>query len=179
MPIASVRLGVRARRAYALTGLVALGACEAEAPPPAEEAPLAFAPALGVDLAVMERSGTGLHTRVLAEGEGEPAAEGAPMAVEYEGFLPDGTRFDASAPGQPLQVVLGETGLIPGFTEGLRGLRPGGSRLLVIPPELAYGDRGVPGAIPGGATLVFRIRRVDGIGAEPAGPAAPQGPEAG
>jgi peptidylprolyl isomerase len=116
-----------------------------------------------VDLAAMTRSQTGLYSRVLAEGQGEPATNGTRLLVEYTGSFPDGRQFDASAPGQPLEVEIGETPLIPGFTEGLQGIRPGESRLLVIPPEIGYGERGSPPVIPANATLVFRIRRVDGV----------------
>jgi peptidylprolyl isomerase len=135
---------------------------------------LTFAPALGVDLASMDRSQTGLYSQVLAEGQGEPATTGTRVLVEYTGSFPDGRQFDASPAGQPFDVTIGETRLIPGFTEGLMGIRPGESRLLVIPPEIGYGDRGAGEVVPPGATLVFRIRRADG--APPAGGAPPPPP---
>ena len=121
-----------------------------------------FAPELGVELAAMERSPTGLYTRVLEEGGGEPAAGGDAIAVHYTGWLSDGTRFDSSEGNEPLPVIVGETPLIDGFTEGVRGIRSGESRLLVIPPELGYGAAGAGRDISGGATLVFRVHRVDG-----------------
>jgi FKBP-type peptidyl-prolyl cis-trans isomerase FkpA len=139
----------------------------AEAPASGE---MTFAPALGVDLASMTRSQTGLYSQVLEQGQGEPATNGTRLLVEYAGSFPDGRQFDASRPGEPFEVILGQTGLIPGFVEGLQGIRPGESRLLVIPPELGYGDRGAGDAVPPGATLVFRIKRVDGMA--PAGDSA-------
>lgn len=135
--------------------------------PPAEIA-TEYAPSLGVDLATMQQSPTGLYTQVLEEGEGEPAANGSSLSLEYTGYLQDGTRFDASAPGEPFEIVLGETSLIPGFTEGLQGMRPGESRLLVIPPALAYGSESPAEIIPSNATLVFRVRRADGVGSSAA-----------
>jgi hypothetical protein len=158
----------RARYAAALASLTfTLAAC-GDAPP--AEIATEYAPSLGVDLATMQQSPTGLYTQVLEQGEGAPATNGNPLSVEYTGYLPDGTQFDASAPGQPFQIVLGETSLIPGFTEGLEGIRPGESRLLVIPPDLAYGSESPAEIIPPNATLVFRVRRADG--APPADSAA-------
>lgn len=102
----------------------------------------------------------------LAPGTGRAAAIGMQLVVHYTGWLHDpaapggrGHQFDSSrARGQPFGFVLGEGRVIPGWEQGCAGMQVGGRRRLVIPPELAYGERGVgDGLIPPGATLVFEI----------------------
>lgn len=92
----------------------------------------------------------------LVEGEGEAVEPGATVTTHYVGVLWDGgEQFDASWDrGEPAQFPLG--GVIEGWQEGIPGMKVGGRRLLVIPPDLAYGDTPPPG-IPPGATLVFVI----------------------
>jgi FKBP-type peptidyl-prolyl cis-trans isomerase len=119
-----------------------------------------FDPSLDVDLSAMTLSPTGLYSKVLTEGDGEAATVGVRIAIAFTAYLPDGTKFSESAPDEPFEVDLGEDVMIPGFFEGLLGIRIGESRLLVIPPDLAYGVRGVDGVIQPGATLVFRVERV-------------------
>ena len=79
--------------------------------------------------------------------------------MDYTGWTRNGRRFDSSEARGPLDVVLGEGTVIPGFEEGLEGMRLGEQRLLVIPHELAYGSRRI-GDIPPYAILVFRIELV-------------------
>ncbi len=117
-----------------------------------------FAPSLGVELSAMTRTATGLYLRDLVEGEGPLAAAGDEIVVGYTGWLPDGRAFDGTAASTPARFQL--QGLIPGWQEGIPGMRPGGVRLLVIPPSLAYGNAG-SGPIPPRSTLVFRVELVD------------------
>ena len=108
----------------------------------------------------MTRSATGLYYLDEAEGTGEPARAGNAVEVHYSGWLPDGRPFDSSLDrGQPFTVpAIGSGMVIRGWEEGLQGMRPGGRRLLVIPPDLAYGEAGAGGGvIPPNATLVFRV----------------------
>ncbi|MBI5152989.1 MAG: FKBP-type peptidyl-prolyl cis-trans isomerase [Parcubacteria group bacterium] len=78
--------------------------------------------------------------------------------VNYRGVLADGVQFDSSYErGQPFSFVLGAGEVIKGWDEGVLGMKVGGKRKLIIPPSLAYGDRGVPKVIPPKATLVFEI----------------------
>ena len=121
-----------------------------------------FDPSLGVDLSAMTRSPSGLYSRVLEKGQGERATTGTSLEIEFTAHLPDGTQFGESVLGEPLEVSLGQTRMIAGFMEGLMGMRPGESRLIVIPPEIGYGTRGVDGVVPPSSTLVFRLKRVDG-----------------
>ena len=79
------------------------------------------------------------------------------VVVGYTGWLPDGRAFDGTSAQNPAQFPL--TGLIAGWQEGLPGMQPGGVRLLVIPPALAYGNQPF-GPIPARSTLVFRVELV-------------------
>jgi peptidylprolyl isomerase len=96
------------------------------------------------------------------EGEGAPAQEGGTVNAHYVGLgWSSGDQFDASWDrGAPLQLPLGR--VIAGWQQGIPGMRPGGRRLLVIPPELAYGASPPPGSgIAPGETLVFVIDLLD------------------
>ena len=135
-----------------------------EAPPPMAEDPseLSYAPELGVDFTALDQTSSGLYMQDLEVGEGEPAEEGEILIVHYTGSLPDGTVFDSSRErDQPFSLPLGAGLVIPGWDEGLVGMRPGGRRLLVIPPHLAYGAEGSPGVIPPNATLVFQVELLE------------------
>ncbi|WP_170826920.1 FKBP-type peptidyl-prolyl cis-trans isomerase [Magnetovibrio blakemorei] len=91
-------------------------------------------------------------------GTGETAVINAKVLVHYTGWLMDGTKFDSSVDrGEPIAFTLGAGQVIPGWEMGLQGMKVGGKRELVIPPELAYGAQGAPGAIPPNATLKFAV----------------------
>lgn len=99
---------------------------------------------------------SGLQMEVLKPGEGASPKTGDAVLLHYEGRLADGTVFDSSvARGQP--AVFGVGDLIPGFNEALTLMKPGGQYRIVIPPALAYGDKGAGGVIPPNAPLEFRI----------------------
>lgn len=103
------------------------------------------------------RTPSGLGVHVLERGTGEKPAANDTVTVRYAGWLIEGKLFDASYPGTatfPLNRV------VRGWTEGLQHVAAGGSVILVIPPELAYGSRGAPPRIGPGATLVFRVELV-------------------
>ena len=91
-------------------------------------------------------------------GTGTEAATGKTVDVHYTGWLTDGTKFDSSVDrGRPFSFRLGAGQVIKGWDQGVAGMKVGGKRRLTIPSQLAYGDRGFPGAIPPGATLVFEV----------------------
>ena len=120
----------------------------------------------------LRRGESGLLTLTLEEGEGPPAEEGDTVRVHYLGCLTDGTKFDASYDrGEPFSFRVGAGRVIRGWDLGVAGMRPGGVRLLRIPPELGYGERGTPGGpIPPDATLLFRVERLaPGASADTAG----------
>jgi len=104
----------------------------------------------------------GLKVEVKKEGEGQAARIGDVVTVHYTGKLEDGKVFDSSlSRGVPFEVTLGEGRVIAGWEKGLLGAKKGSSITLTIPAEMGYGERGVPGVIPGGATLIFDIEVVD------------------
>ena len=98
---------------------------------------------------------SGLMFQVLKVGSGAKPAQGAEVTVNYVGKFLDGKVFDASAQGSPAKFKIGQ--VIEGWNEALRDMKKGEKRLLVIPPELAYGERGYPGAIPPNSFLVFEV----------------------
>lgn len=102
---------------------------------------------------------TELVTEDLIEGEGPEAQEGDQLQIDYLGVLYDtGAEFDTSfGTGMPLPVTLGQGGVIPGFEQGLEGMKAGGRRQIIIPPDLGYGAQGSPPDIPPDATLIFVI----------------------
>ena len=118
----------------------------------------AIAPALRVELAKMTRHPSGLYVLERRRGSGPAADSGRWVTVSYTGWLADGTVIDDTRKeGKPRNVLLGHGRVIPAWEEGLRGMRPGGRRLLVVPPALGYGAAGRPGTVPSRATLVFDI----------------------
>ena len=92
-------------------------------------------------------------------GKGDGVVAGDIVKVDYTGTLADGTVFDSSkkAGGKPFSVVVGIGLVIKGWDQGLIGMKAGGTRKLIIPPSLAYGERGAPGVIPPNSTLTFTI----------------------
>ncbi len=96
---------------------------------------------------------TGLVFRVVTEGEGVMPKDGDRVKLNYRGMLSDGTVFDVT--DEP--AVFDVDRFIPGMTEGLKMMKPGGRYDLVIPAPLAYGEKGVDGFIPAGAALHFIV----------------------
>jgi len=93
-------------------------------------------------------------------GLGTPVKIGDSVQVHYTGKFTDGKKFDSSYDrNEPLSVTVGRRGLIPGFTQGLLGMKVGEKRTITIPPDLGYGARGV-GPIPPNSTLVFDLEMV-------------------
>jgi FKBP-type peptidyl-prolyl cis-trans isomerase len=94
----------------------------------------------------------------LVVGDGAAAEAGKEIIVHYVGWTADGEQFDNSRNrDEPLDFPLGAGHMIAGWEQGLPGMKVGGKRRLVIPPALAYGDKGLGGIIPPGATLVFEV----------------------
>ncbi len=102
---------------------------------------------------------SGLKYEDLVVGTGPMPKQGATVIVHYTGWLTNGKEFDSSVDrNQPFSFVLGRGQVIKGWDEGVASMRVGGKRKLTIPPELAYGSKGFPGAIPPNSTLVFEVR---------------------
>lgn len=119
-----------------------------------------YAPELKVDLSKMTKTPSGLYVLDIQEGSGPAVAAGQKAQVHYTGWFVDGKQFDSSVGGAPLEFAIGQAQVIAGWDEGVAGMKAGGKRRLVVPPDLAYGDQGYPGAIPPGATLVFDVELV-------------------
>lgn len=102
-----------------------------------------------------------LKIEEIVVGEGDEVKDGDWVPVHYTGCLEDGTKFDSSLDrGEPIEFPLGGGMVIPGWEQGIRGMRVGGKRKLVIPPELAYGEDGAGDVIPPNAVLVFDVEVV-------------------
>lgn len=152
---------------------VLLGACGARgpapaAPPPVTDAALAvaqgevertvFAEELNVVLLAMTRLSTGIYYRDVEEGTGVPASPGREVYMTYIAYLANGTEIDRTAPGErPLLFKVGEGVVIRGWDLGVRGMRTGGTRQLVVPSRYAYGSRQV-GKVPANSVMVFVVR---------------------
>jgi peptidylprolyl isomerase len=93
------------------------------------------------------------------KGKGKAAKAGDTVQVQYDGVLyQDGSEFDASwNHGKPFSFPLGQQQVIPGWDKGVAGMKVGGRRELVIPPDLGYGTQGSPPTIPANSTLVFVV----------------------
>ena len=104
---------------------------------------------------------SGLRYYDIVEGDGAEATSGSTVTVNYTGWLTDNVKFDSSLDsGVPFPFTLGTGAVIPGWDEGVAGMKVGGIRQLVIPAELGYGETG-SGSIPPGATLVFEVELLD------------------
>jgi FKBP-type peptidyl-prolyl cis-trans isomerase len=102
---------------------------------------------------------SGLEYWDIKVGTGAVAQSGHNVKVDYTGWLTDGKKFDSSVgTGKPFPFMLGAGRVIKGWDEGVVGMKVGGKRQLRIPPELAYGAKGYPGAIPPNATLIFDVQ---------------------
>ena len=102
----------------------------------------------------------GLEIWDVKEGKGDPVKAGGKVKVHYTGWLLDGKVFDSSVKrNEPIEFPLNR--VIKGWQEGIPGMKPGGVRLLKIPADLAYGDRGAGNDIPPGATLVFEVELLE------------------
>jgi FKBP-type peptidyl-prolyl cis-trans isomerase FkpA len=112
---------------------------------------------------------TELQITDVVQGDGATASAGQQVVVHYTGWLYDpgqpdskGEKFDSSVDrGDPFVFPLGAGRVIRGWDEGFAGMQVGGKRILVIPPDMAYGERGAGGVIPPNATLMFEVDLLD------------------
>lgn len=106
---------------------------------------------------MLTTTSSGLQFEDVLLGSGAEAKSGQAVQVHYTGSLDNGTVFDSSVSRGPFSFTLGVGEVIKGWDEGVQGMKVGGKRKLVIPANLAYGERGVGGVIPAYATLHFEV----------------------
>jgi peptidylprolyl isomerase len=111
-----------------------------------------FDPSLGIDLSVMEKLPSGVYVLDRVVGTGESLAYGNTADLTYRGWLRTGVLFDQGT----VSFLMGNSEVIPGFEQGMLNMKVGGTRLMIIPPLLAFGERGAPG-IPPGAIVIFEV----------------------
>ena len=108
-----------------------------------------------------ERSETGIFYKVLTPGTGERPRPGDTVRMHYSGKMLNGQEFDNSyMRGEPFQFVIGKDGVVPGWVETTLSMQTGEQRIIILPPEMAYGDKGI-GPIPPDSWLVFEIKLID------------------
>jgi len=146
------------RRLLLLCSALAVVSCTGEIAglgPASNPATDTFAASLNVNLAAMTKTADGLYYRDITVGAGAAVTKDTTVHVNYSGYLTDGTLFD-SGTGTSFATAT----VVPGFREGILGMRVGGRRQLVIPSALGYGEAGSPPNIPRQATLVFTVELV-------------------
>ena len=104
-----------------------------------------------------EKDANGIYYKVLQKGSGSKTGRGKSVAVDYKGYLIDGSVFDSSEGRAPLSFTTGAGQMISGFDIMVQDMQLGEKRTIVIPPDLAYGERGYPGVIPENAYIAFDI----------------------
>lgn len=166
------------RSAFALLATLSLAACaSAAAVPDTDTAPVTdaalaspqgeverttFGADLNVVLLAMTRLPTGIYYRDIEEGTGVPATAGREVLMSYIAYLADGTEVDRTPPGaRPLAFKVGDGVVIRGWDLGVRGMKVGGTRQLVVPSRYAYGPRG-SAKVPANSVMVFVVR-LDGV----------------
>ena len=159
---------MRQLRSFAVTAALAfLAACDLSTSPnipaPIDPAVDTYATALGVNIASMTKTASGLYYKDKVVGAGAAVQANDSIRVNYTLWLTNGTKVDSSIDaGKPIEFRVGDPTVIPGFSEGFIGMTPGGVRQLVIPTRLAWGAAGsaVAGkpAVPANANVVFEIQ---------------------
>jgi peptidylprolyl isomerase len=107
------------------------------------------------------RTSSGMMYIILKEGNGATPTSGALVEAHYTGRLLDGTKFDSSVDrGKPFLFLVGRGEVIKGWDEAFLSMKKGEKRILIIPPGLAYGDKGM-GTIPPNETLIFEVELIN------------------
>jgi peptidylprolyl isomerase len=120
--------------------------------------------ALAADEAYRSAAG-GVRIKDLQLGHGSGAATGQIATIHFTGWIDEqGARgreiYNSRAQGQSVSFVIGTDGVMQGWNEGVLGMKPGGKRMLLVPPGMAYGERKVEGVVPENASLMFRIELI-------------------
>jgi FKBP-type peptidyl-prolyl cis-trans isomerase FkpA len=161
----AVSAGIARAGAVAIAGLVlAISTSLAQQPPPAgvQASPPSMSSKIGAQV-------TELKKIDVKQGDGAEAVAGKAVIVHYTGWLYDpaapdghGAKFDSSLDRKvPFGFMLGAGKVIKGWDQGVAGMKVGGVRTLVIPPQMAYGERGAGGVIPPNSTLIFDVELLE------------------
>ena len=116
----------------------------------------------------IHKTASGLEFIEVKEGDGKFPERGQTVQVHYTGWLMNGTKFDSSE-RELYEFQIGYDRVIPGWDEGVAGMKVGGKRRLIIPPRLGYGDRGRGQAVPPNAALIFDVELVKIVESEKRG----------
>ncbi len=157
-----MRLSVRSvSAAAALAGLAASCTPELPVAPATDIQNTTFASSLGIDLSKMTKTSSGLYYQDTQVGTGTTVVSGYHVTVHYTLYLANGVTVETSIGKSPLQFTVGANPrqVIAGFDEGMLGMRVGGTRKLIIPPELGYGAVET-GGIPPNSILVYTVQLV-------------------
>jgi len=152
---------IKSRSIAALALAFAFSGCLDSVEPP-NEVPIeqtTFASSLGVNLSTSTKTTNGAYYRDITVGTGAVVANGQDLDARYTGWLSNGQQFDTNLGGTILTFELGGGDVIEGWDETIPGMRVGGTRQLIIPASLAYGQYGF-GPIPGNAVTVFTVEIV-------------------
>ena len=107
-----------------------------------------------------EKDSNGIYYKTTKQGSGEKCGKNKNVSTEYKGYFVDGSVFDQSKGRGPLDFTTGIGQMIPGFDVMVQDMKVGEKRTVVLPPDMAYGENGIPGAIPGNTFLAFDIELV-------------------
>jgi len=128
---------------------------------------LSFGLATGASVAdeAFQAGAGGLRFKDLQLGQGPAAVAGQVATIHFVGWIDEhGTRgkeiYNSRKHGQPVSFVIGTDGVMQGWNEGVIGMKPGGMRMLLVPPSMAWGGRAIDGVIPANAAMMFRIELI-------------------
>jgi peptidylprolyl isomerase len=150
--------------AFALASATAIAACGSDSPtevPPAQDiATVTFASSLGINLSTFTKTSYGLYYKDLTVGSGASIATGDSLFVHYFGYFPTGILFDSNpTTAAPFGFKVGNGGVIAAWDSTATGMKIGGQREIIVPPNLGYGAT-AHGSIPANSILVFIITAV-------------------
>jgi FKBP-type peptidyl-prolyl cis-trans isomerase len=149
---------MRLRSAFSVLALIAAAGCAlADSTQPSIPSQETFAPSLDIDLSTYTQVIPDLYYKDIVVGTGPVVARNKIITGYYTGWLKDGTQFGTNVGGDSLRAPLNDSNFIPGWVEGLPGMKVGGTRRLVIASRYGYGAAG-SGPIPAHATLIFEIQ---------------------